>query len=136
MTGSLIGFLIEGFVVLLLLVTIGYCTVLNRRLKRLRADEESLRATIAELVRATAIAERAIQGFQTTAKQCDRDLSDKLDRAEHYSRSIDSQIAEGEKVLARLARISGVARHHGLSTDRQEVPPSDDPKQRVSGRAA
>lgn len=135
MTGSLIGFLIEGFVALLLLVTIGYCTLLNRRLKRLRADEESLRATISELVHATSIAERAIQGFQATAKECGGDLSDKLERAEHYTRSLESQISEGEKVLARLARISGVARTHGLS-DRHEPSKSAASAQRASGRAA
>ncbi|MEP3301507.1 MAG: chemotaxis protein, partial [Roseibium sp.] len=35
-----VGMIIEGLVAVLLLVTIGYCFTLNRRLQRLRADEE------------------------------------------------------------------------------------------------
>ena len=38
------GFMIESLVAALLMLTIGYCVVLNSRLKRLRADEQSLKA--------------------------------------------------------------------------------------------
>ena len=58
------GLMIESLVALLLLLTIGYCIALNRRLKRLRADEQSLKATIAELITATEIAERAVSGSE------------------------------------------------------------------------
>ena len=57
MTSLPLGMLIEALVAVLLLVTIGYCWILNRRLQRLRADEETLRATISELITATEIAE-------------------------------------------------------------------------------
>ena len=43
----LLGVAIESLVAILLIVTIGYCMVLNSRLKRLKADEHSLKATIA-----------------------------------------------------------------------------------------
>ena len=56
----LFGLVIEGLVAVLLIVTIGYCILLNKRLQRLKADEQSLKATIAELITATEIAERAI----------------------------------------------------------------------------
>lgn len=135
MSSSFVGFVIEGFVALLLLVTIGYCMLLNRRLKRLRADEETLRQTIAELVQATDIAERAIRGLQETARECDADLSDKLERAERFCRVIDDQMARGEKVLGRLARITGVARHHGLF-DRPAAAEGQAAERDVSERAA
>ena len=35
------GLVIESLVAVLLLLTIGYCMLLNRRLKRLRADEQT-----------------------------------------------------------------------------------------------
>ena len=66
MTVSL-GLVIELLVAALLALTIGYCLVLNRRLKRLQADEQALRATISELITATEIAERAILGLKATA---------------------------------------------------------------------
>ncbi|MDO8980158.1 MAG: chemotaxis protein, partial [Afipia sp.] len=53
------GMIIEGLVAALLLLTIGYCMLLNSRLKRLKADEHSLKAVIGELITATEIAERA-----------------------------------------------------------------------------
>jgi hypothetical protein len=52
------GMIIEMLVAILLALTIAYCISLNRRLKLLKADEQSLRATISELVTATEIAER------------------------------------------------------------------------------
>jgi hypothetical protein len=61
------GFAIESLVAILLILTIGYCMLLNTRLKRLKADEHSLKATIAELITATEIAERAIGGLKHTA---------------------------------------------------------------------
>ncbi len=121
MSGSFLGLIIEGLVAVLLLVTIGYCVVLNRRLKRLRSDEASLRATIIELVHATEIAEKAISGFRETAAECDRNLTNKLRQADRFSRSIEKQVELGGKVLNRLSRISELARTHGL-VERAEAP--------------
>ena len=58
------GMMIESVVAVLLTVTIGYCVILNKRLRRLKADEMSLKATISELITATEIAERAIGGLK------------------------------------------------------------------------
>ena len=68
------GMIIDGLVAILLVLTIGYCMMLNRRLKLLKADEQSLRATISELVTATEIAERAIGGLKLTVHECDTRL--------------------------------------------------------------
>src|SRR5271163_4489189 len=64
----LLGVAIESLVAILLMVTIGYCMLLNARLKRLKADEHSLKATIGELITATEIAERAIGGLKHTVR--------------------------------------------------------------------
>ena len=69
---------IEGLVAVLLVTTIGYCILLDSRLKRLRADEANLRATISELLTATEIAERAIIGLKETAADCDKTLAQRL----------------------------------------------------------
>ena len=47
------GFLIESMVSVLLLLTILYCVRLNNQLRLLKSDEQSLRATISELITAT-----------------------------------------------------------------------------------
>ncbi len=77
--------IINLVVAILLLLTIGYCMLLNRRLKLLKADEHSLRATISELVTATEIAERAIGGLKLTVHECDASLGDRLRRAERVT---------------------------------------------------
>ena len=81
------GLMIEGLVAVLLLVTIGYCVVLNGRLKRLKADEQALKATISELITATEIAGRAVAGLKATAQEADRTLGERLRAAERLSAS-------------------------------------------------
>ena len=76
------GFLVETMVSVLLLLTILYCVRLNNQLRLLKADEQSLRATISELITATEIAERAIAGLKVTVHECDVGLGQRLNRAE------------------------------------------------------
>lgn len=101
-----IGLMIESIVAGLLVVTIGYCLILNKRLVRLKADEMSLKATISELITATEIAERAVAGLKSTVRDCDRDIGERLRAAERFSVHIAQQIKAGEDVLARLAKIA------------------------------
>jgi hypothetical protein len=103
------GLLIESVVAVLLLLTIGYCMLLNHRLKRLRADEQVFRATIGELIAATEGAERAIAGLKLTVQECDDTLGERLRTAERFSAGIDEQIASGEQILGRLSQIAGAA---------------------------
>jgi hypothetical protein len=105
-----IGLMIETLVAVLLMVTIGYCVLLNRRLQRLRADEQSLKATISELITATEIAERAIGGLKLTVHDCDNNLGGRLSTAEQVTQRLAIQIASGEEVLTRLSRIVLAAR--------------------------
>jgi hypothetical protein len=41
-----LGLMIESLVAILLMLTIAYCILLNNRLKKLKADEQVLNATI------------------------------------------------------------------------------------------
>jgi hypothetical protein len=103
------GLVIECLVAVLLLLTIGYCVVLNRRLARLRADEGSFKATIAELVTATASAERAIAGLKMTVRDCDDTLGERLRTSEAVSESLADELSRGEQLLSRIARIVAAA---------------------------
>ena len=106
--GLNIGMLIEIVVALLLVLTIAYCMVLNRRLTRLRADEEVLRATIAELITATEIAERAILGLKATAADCEKSLGSRLSTADGTIAELERRISLGVDVLRRLIAASRV----------------------------
>jgi chromosome segregation ATPase len=104
------GFLIESVVAVLLLLTIGYCFLLNRRLRRFKADEHSLKATISELITATEIAERAIAGLKVTVRDCDQNLGERLRTAERFAADIARQVEAGENILDRLTQIAVAAR--------------------------
>jgi hypothetical protein len=105
-----LGIAIESLVAVLLLLTIGYCMLLNARLKRLKADEHSLKATIAELITATEIAERAIGGLKHTVRDVNENLGNQLTAAEQISTQLKKQLAEGDNVFRRLSKIALAAR--------------------------
>ena len=104
------GFVIESAVAVLLMLTIGYCMLLNARLKRLRSDEQALKATIGELITATEIAERAIGGLKLTVRDCNEHLGAQIDLAASLTERLVSQIDLGNDVVRRLSRIALAAR--------------------------
>src|SRR5258705_11123943 len=105
-----LGIAIESLVAVLLMVTIGYCMLLNTRLKRLKADEHSLKATIAELITATEIAERAIGGLKHTVRDVNENLGNQLTAAVQLSLQLKKQLAQGDHVVRRIAKIAIAAR--------------------------
>jgi Domain of unknown function (DUF6468) len=105
-----LGVAIESLVAILLILTIAYCMVLNRRLKRLKADEHSLKATIAELITATEIAERAIGGLKHAVRDVNENLGNQLTAASEMTVQLKKQLAEGDNVVRRLSKIAMAAR--------------------------
>jgi hypothetical protein len=98
-----LGLIIESLVAILLLVTVGYCILLNNRLKRLRADEHSLKAVIGELVTATEIAERAIGGLKHAVRDVNENLGEQLASATQMSDHLKRQLSECDNVVRRLS---------------------------------
>ncbi len=109
MTDFALGLAIEIVVAGLLVTTIVYCFILNKRLTRLRADESVLRATIGELITATEIAERAIRGLKVTASDCEASLGRRLMAAETTCSELDRRLVSGEEVLKRISAITQAA---------------------------
>ncbi len=119
-----IGLAADITVAVLLVLTIGYCMRLNRRLKLLKADEQSLRATICELVTATEIAERAIAGLKLTVAECEHGLTARLANAERFIADLDRGIANGKSVLDRLSQIAAAGQCE-RAPEARDAPRSD-----------
>ena len=117
-----LGFAIETMVSILLLLTILYCVRLNKQLRLLKADEQSLRVTISELITATEIAERAIAGLKATLREGEQTLSGRLARSEQLSADIEEKLKAGDELLSRLTRIAALAR------PAEAAPPAPDAK--------
>jgi chromosome segregation ATPase len=105
-----LGIAIESLVAVLLLITIGYCMLLNKRLQRLKADEQSLKATIGELITVTEIAERAIGGLKHTVRDVNENLGNQIASATALTEQLKKQLIEGDSVLRRLSKIAVAAR--------------------------
>jgi hypothetical protein len=131
-----IALIIEALVAVLLAITIGYCIILDKRLKRFKADEASLKATISELVTATEIAERAIAGLKVTVRDCDQNLGERLRTAERFCADIERQLAAGDLLLDRVTRIVKATRPDGTPTASPAPAPQADPRAMVAAAQA
>ena len=119
-----LGIVIESLVAVLLMLTIGYCMLLNSRLKRLKADEHSLKATIGELITATEIAERAIGGLKHTVRDVNEHLGSQLTAASQMSAHLKGMLAEGDGVIRRLSKIAIAARPLASEPDQEQAAPA------------
>src|SRR5215468_9057770 len=122
-----LGIAIETLVAVLLMLTIGYCMLLNKRLTRLKADEHSLKAVIAELITATEIAERAIGGLKLAVRDVNENLGAQLDQANQMSDHLKKQLAESDYVVRRLSKIAIAARPQSAAAATPTAEPDVDP---------
>lgn len=116
------GYLVESMVSVLLLMTILYCVRLNKQIRLLKADEQSLRATIGELITATEIAERAIGGLKVTMREGEQVLGERIKRTEALSGDLQRQLTAGEQLLSRLVRITEAGRPAEAAPAQPTVP--------------
>ena len=134
--------LIETLVCILLATTIGWCVVLDRRLKKLKADEHTMRRTIVDLVGATERAERAIAGLRGIVTDCDETIAAHLRDAERHTADLAGYIRSGDDVIARIARIVETAGADApvwasaRPAPAAEPPPAAAPATRVSATLA
>lgn len=101
MFGLPLGSVIEILVAILLILTIGYCAMLNERLKRLRQDEGALKGMVGELIGATKVAERAIAALKGTVQEAERSIGDRLDEADRLALELGRLIEEGRRMAQR-----------------------------------
>ena len=89
---------IECLLIFLLIIAIGYCYVLDRRLKALRSGHSDLREVITDLVKTTHTAQEAIMGLRATADDVDERLSLKLNEARYLTRQLGG-LTEGAPAM-------------------------------------
>ena len=103
------AFAIESIVAILLLITIGYCYILNKRLMNLRADKDTMRDMIADLVAATNMANSAIGQLREVAGEADNVLNSRLEEAEKFSFELANHVIAGQGVVEKIAKITRAA---------------------------
>jgi hypothetical protein len=121
MSGLPLGLLVETLVAVLLATTIGYCVILNQRLKRLHADRDQLRRMVADLVQATTLANAAVAELKTAALEADTQLRYRVEEAGRLGVELASHLTAGRQVMEKLARIMGAARSAAPEEEPQPV---------------
>lgn len=114
MLGMSLGMVVETSVAVLLAVTIGYCVILNARLKRLHADRDSLQKIVTDLVQATGLANHAVMELKTAALEADTKLSERLGQAALLEKSLVANVGTGSQLIERIARITAAAKTQPL----------------------
>ena len=111
MLGLNAGMLVEIAVALLLAVTIGYCVLLNHRLKRLHQDRETMLRAVSDLVQATGLAHAAVKELKTAALEAETQLGRRIEEARSFSGEIAASVESGGQLVARIAKITAAARN-------------------------
>ncbi len=110
MMGFSLGMVVESSVAILLVVTIGYCVILNARLKRLHGDREALGKMVADLVQATTLANAAVGELKRAALDADQQLKERIGQAEKLEVTLATQVTTGGQLVEKIARITAAAK--------------------------
>ena len=110
------GLIVEGMVAILLATTIGYCIILNQRLKRLHSDRDQLRKMVADLVQATSLANAAVTELKTAAVEADTVLQGRLQEAEKFGIELANHVNAGQQIMDKIAKITTTARSSSATT--------------------
>ncbi len=105
---------LDVLVAVLLVITIGYAMVLNRRLGRLRRDKSELEKLAATFGQATARAEESIGRLKKTADT----LKERIDNAQALRDDLAFLIDRGGSAADRLEETVRAARKEGGSRPR------------------
>lgn len=103
MIGSTLSLVIELIMVMLLVVTISYCFIVNRKLTALRTDQSGLRHVIAELNRSSERAQQVISEMRRTAIGVEGQMAGHVEAARHASSDL-LQNLERSKELRDIAK--------------------------------
>ena len=106
--GSL-GLIVEGLVSTLLVATIFYCISVNRKLERLRDEQQGMHQFIRELSVATTNADQAIQGLRATVQDSGDELAGQIDKGRNMNRLLKGEIENAEQTMNKLVILIGRA---------------------------
>jgi len=110
MSGISFGLIIETGVAILLVMTIGYCYILNKRLVALQADKDTMSNMIVDLISATNLANNAIAQLKDVASEADNVLNSRLEEAEKFGVELANHVVAGQTVVEKISQITSAAK--------------------------
>jgi phage shock protein A len=95
---------IEILLSLLLVATLGYCALLERRLSALRSGQDGLKDTIGQMNKAIANAESSMRLLKAAAASASETLDERLSRARALADELSLLAVSGERIADRIDR--------------------------------
>ena len=99
-----ISLIVEILLSLLLVATLGYCALLERRLSALRSGQDGLKETIGELNGAIANAGSSMRLLKAAAAGASETLDERLSRARSLADELSLLMISGERIADRIER--------------------------------
>ena len=125
----MLSFAGDAIVALLLIATIGYSVVLNRRLSSVRSDREKFEALVRNLNAASQRAEAAVVGLKVSTDELGRRLEKKVEEARALADDLTYMIERGGSIADRLADRIRAGRDELKPDYRPEPKPVPKPQQ-------
>ena len=97
------GMILEAIVAILLMVTVGYCFVLDRRLQALRSGREELQKVVEDLNGSIARAQTTILDLKANAGDTARILEERVAKAQGLADELALMVQSGNSIAERLA---------------------------------
>ncbi|MDA1098922.1 MAG: DUF6468 domain-containing protein [Proteobacteria bacterium] len=116
-----LGLWLDGLVAILLLITVGYCLVLNRRLTALRGYRVEMQQLLSNFTEATRQAESSVSYLKIASDQIGSTLDQRMTEARALADELSSMNQSGSRLADRIEK--GLVGRSGLS---QETAPSGD----------
>ena len=126
----MLSFVGDAVVALLLIATIGYSMVLNRRLGTVRSDREKFETLVRNLTTASTRAEAAVTGLRVATDELGRRLEKKVDEARALADDLTYMIERGGNMADKLANQIRVGREDLKPDFRTEPKPAPRPQAR------
>ena len=102
MSGIPTDLILEGLVAVLLLATVVYCALLDRRLKALRSGQDGLRQIISDLNAATEQASASIAGLKDASDTIGKEIGGQLHRGRALADELELMVEAGDRIADRL----------------------------------
>ncbi len=116
------GMVLDAVVAGLLVATIIYCMVLDRRIRSFKAEQKLLSGLVGDLNSATKNAEEAVAGLKVSSQAAQGDLGGKLSKARSLSDELAFMVETGSNIAARLSTPSARAAEPVKSSPRRSEP--------------
>ena len=129
MTGDFANLLLNTLIAVLLVVTIGYCWILNHRIKILQDSRGELARLLKHFDDSTKRASESIVGLQTASKKIGENIQHKIEKSNYLLDDLAYMIDKGEQVANKLEASFAVNRARDrVLAEQPQARPAAQPK--------